>query len=88
MTRKVHCKKYNIMLKGLDRPPYPGPKGLEIFNTVSEKAWHEWLNHQKMLINENKMDLMNKNSRTWLNLQMDLFLENKEYSKPKGYVPE
>ena len=52
MTRIVTCKKYKKDLPGLDQPPYPGPKGQEIFKTVSKQAWEEWLNHQKMLINE------------------------------------
>ena len=29
---KVYCKKYQEELPALDRPPYPGPRGEEIFN--------------------------------------------------------
>ena len=87
MTRTVTCKKYNKELPGLDSPPYPGPRGLEIFETVSKKAWEEWLNHQKMLINESQINLTNKEARKWLNEQMDLFLSGKVYAKPKGYTP-
>ena len=36
---KVYCKKYQEELPALDRPPYPGPRGEEIFNSVSKKAW-------------------------------------------------
>ena len=39
-------------LEGLDKPPYPGAKGQEIYDTISKKAWTEWTNHQTMLINE------------------------------------
>ena len=88
MERLVFCKKYNKELPGLDTPPYPGPKGEEIFQSVSKKAWQEWLNHQTMLINEGQLNLTNKASRNWLKEQMDLFLTNDDYEKPKGYKPE
>ena len=38
MSRLVKCKKYGVDMPGLDLPPYPGPKGEEIFKTVSKKA--------------------------------------------------
>ena len=87
MDKLVFCKKYKKNLPSLDRPPYPGPKGEEIYKTVSKKAWDEWLNHQTMLINEGQMNLTDKASRNWLKEQMDLFLSNKDYKKPKGYSP-
>ena len=87
MKRTVNCRKYKKELSGLDQPPYPGPKGQEIYETISEKAWKEWLNHQKMLINESRLDLADKESRKWLNDQMDLFLSGKEYAQPKGFSP-
>ena len=88
MERIVFCKKYQKEMSGLENPPYPGPKGEEIFRTVSSKAWQEWLNHQKMLINERQINLTNKSSRNWLNNQMDLFFSNKDYSKPEGFTPK
>jgi Fe-S cluster biosynthesis and repair protein YggX len=44
---------------------------------VSKKAWEEWLEHQKMLINEGQINLADRDSRKWLNEQMDLFLLEK-----------
>jgi Fe-S cluster biosynthesis and repair protein YggX len=87
MTRKVNCRKYKKELPGLPQPPYPGPKGLEIYENISKQAWEEWLNHQKMLINEGQINLADKESRKWLNEQMDLFLSGKDYAKPEGYTP-
>jgi|TARA_B110000438_G_scaffold197615_1_gene189114 Fe-S cluster biosynthesis and repair protein YggX len=88
MTRLVNCKKYNEELEGLASPPYPGPKGEEIYLNVSKKAWDEWLNHQTMLINEGQLNLVDREARKWLNEQMDLFLSGKDYAKPTGYKPE
>ena len=88
MTRLVNCKKYSREMPGLDQPPYPGPKGEEIFNNVSKRAWEEWLDHQKMLINEGQINLTDKEARKWLSEQMELFLSGQDYAKPKGYRPE
>ena len=88
MEKLIFCKKYKEELPGLDNPPYPGPKGEEIFKTVSRKAWEEWLKHQTMLINEGQLSLTDKSSRKWLTEQMDLFLSNKDYEKPKGFTPQ
>ncbi|GIS75224.1 MAG: hypothetical protein CM1200mP12_09430 [Gammaproteobacteria bacterium] len=56
MTRSVLCKKFKRN-SGLDQPPYPGPKGQEILKMFSKQAWEEWLDHQKMLINEGQLTL-------------------------------
>jgi Fe-S cluster biosynthesis and repair protein YggX len=87
MTRIVFCKKYKKDLEGMATPPYPGNKGQDIFDNVSKQAWEEWLEHQKMLINEGQINLADKESRNWLNEQMDLFLSGKDYAKPTGFKP-
>ena len=51
MTRMVMCRKFKEELPGLERPPYPGPKGEAIFQDVSKRAWDDWQAHQTMLIN-------------------------------------
>ena len=87
MTRIVFCKKYKEDLEGMTNAPYPGEKGEDIFNNVSKKAWDEWLDHQKMLINEGQINLADRKSRKWLNEQMDLFLSGKDYARPTGFKP-
>ena len=87
MPKKVMCRKYKEKLEGMEKPPYPGPKGEDLFNSVSQKAWDEWLEHQKMLINEGQLNLADRESRNWLNEQMELFLSGEDYAKPSGYRP-
>jgi len=87
MARKIFCKKYQQELDGLDAPPYPGPKGQEIFAQVSKKAWQEWLERQTMLINEKKLSMMDKNTRSYLLEQMDKFFNNESVDQAEGYVP-
>jgi len=87
MPRTVFCKKYQKELEGLDAPPYPGPKGQDIFDNVSKQAWQEWQNHQTMLINEKQLSLMDPQARKYLQQEMDKFLAGEDYDKAEGYVP-
>ena len=87
MARMVHCKKLDKELEGLDNPPFPGPKGEEIFDTVSKQAWAEWLEHQTRLINEKHLNMMDMTARTYLNEQRDKFLNGEQIDEAEGYVP-
>ncbi|BFM18591.1 oxidative damage protection protein [Maricurvus nonylphenolicus] len=87
MSRTVFCRKYQQDLEGLDTPPYPGPKGQDIFDNVSKKAWQEWMSHQTMLINEKRLNMMDMTARTYLSEQMEKFLSGEEYDAAEGYVP-
>ncbi len=88
MPRMVHCKKYDKELPGLAVPPYPGPKGQEIYESVSQQAWREWQGQQTMLINEKQLSMMNAEDRKYLQTEMDKFLNNEEFEQAEGYVPE
>ncbi len=87
MTRTVSCRKYGEELPGLPVPPYPGEKGQEIYRTVSQRAWKEWLGQQTMLINERQLNLASTADRKYLNEQMEKFLDNEDYDHAAGYVP-
>lgn len=87
MSRTVLCRKYNEELEGLDMPPMPGKKGEEIYKNISKKAWQEWQSQQTMLINEKHLNMMDPNSRKYLQAQMERFLSNEPFDKAEGYVP-
>jgi Fe-S cluster biosynthesis and repair protein YggX len=87
MSRSVFCKKYQQHLEGLDAPPYPGSKGQEIYDSVSKKAWNEWLSLQTMLINEHRLNVRDAETRAYLSEQMDKFFNNQETDRADGYVP-
>lgn len=87
MSRTVLCRKFQQEMEGLDKPPFPGAKGLDIFENISRKAWQEWMTHQTMLINEKKLNMMDLTARTYLSEQRDNFLSGKSFDQAEGYVP-
>ena len=86
MANTLMCRKYQQDLEALPAPPYPGPKGQEIFETVSKKAWGEWQTIQTMLMNEKKLNAFEPASRVYLADQMEKFLNNEETDRIDGYV--
>lgn len=85
--RKVMCRKYGQEMEGLATPPYPGPKGQEIYDQVSKQAWNEWQAHQIRLINEKGLSMINPDDRQYLQQEMEKFLNNEEFEQAEGYVP-
>ncbi len=83
----VFCRKYQQELPALAAPPYPGPKGREIFETVSRQAWQDWQKQQTMLINEKQLSMMNAEHRRYLQEEMDKFFANEQHDVAEGYVP-
>ena len=87
MSRMVMCRKYQKELPGLDAPPYPGPRGQEIFENVSKQAWEEWQAQQTMLINEKHLSLADPQTRKYLQEEMEKFLAGEDFDRAEGYVP-
>ena len=81
------CRKYQKELPGLDAPPYPGPRGQEIFENVSKQAWEEWQAQQTMLINEKHLSLADPQTRKYLQEEMEKFLAGEDFDRAEGYVP-
>lgn len=87
MSRTVFCQRLQQDLPGLEAPPFPGPKGQEVYETVSAQAWNEWQDLQTMLINEKHLNMMDKEARRYLNEQRDKFLAGEANDRAEGYVP-
>lgn len=87
MTRMVHCVRLGREAEGLDRPPYPGELGKRIFENVSKEAWNAWLQHQTMLINENRLTPIEPRARAFLEQEMEKFFFGEGSQLPEGYVP-
>ena len=66
MSRKVICVKLHKEAEGLQFAPFPGELGKRIYENVSQQAWQGWLEHQKMLVNENRLNLADPAARKYL----------------------
>ena len=87
MSRLVQCIKLGRESEGLDRAPYPGDLGKRIFDNVSKQAWADWLRHQTMLINENRLSPMDPKARKFLEQQMEEYFFGAGAELPPDYVP-
>ena len=87
MTRQVHCAKLGREAEGLDTPPFPGEKGLEIYDNISKQAWQEWLKKQTMLINEYRLASFDPKARAFLAEERHKFLFEGNNDMPEGYIP-
>lgn len=87
MARMVMCIKLKRETEGLDFPPYPGELGKRIFDSVSKQAWNDWLEHQKMLVNENRLNLADAKARKYLAEQTEKHFFGSGADVASGYVP-
>ena len=88
MSRTITCIKLNKEAEGLDFAPYPGELGQRIFERVCKEAWQQWLAHQTMLINENRISPIDPASRKFLAGEMEKYFFGEGSAKPDGYVPK
>lgn len=89
MTRNVQCVLLKREAEGLERLPYPGALGQRIFENVSKEAWGKWVNHQTMLINENRLTPIDPKHRKFLETEMEKFFFGPGSEKPADFkAPE
>ena len=87
MARTVQCVLLKKEADGLDFSPYPGELGKRIYEQVSKEAWQQWLKHQTMLVNENRLNLADARARQYLARQMERYFFGEGVDQPTGYVP-
>lgn len=87
MARMVKCIKLGIEAEGLDFPPIPGELGKKVWENVSKEAWQQWIRHQTMLINENRLNLMDQAARKYLTEQLERHFFGGGADVATGYVP-
>jgi len=87
MARMVNCVKLGKEAEGLERITYPGDLGKRIFDNVSKEGWQQWMQHQTMLINENRLSPIEPKARKFLEEQMEKFFFGEGAETPAGFVP-
>ena len=86
--RMVHCVILKEELPGLLFQTYPGELGKRIFDNVSQQAWKKWIEHQTMLINENRLSPIEPEHRKFLEGEMEKYFFGEGSEVPEGFVPE
>ncbi|MGS2719495.1 oxidative damage protection protein [Paraglaciecola aestuariivivens] len=87
MSRTVFCLREQKETQGLDFQLYPGELGKKIFENIGKDAWAQWQKKQTMLINENKLNMMEPSAREFLEAQMQAYLFEGKEPDIEGYVP-
>ena len=88
MSKMVNCKKLGKEAEALDRAPFPGEKGQRILENISKQAWQMWMQHQTMLINENRLSVIEPKAREFLENEMEKFLFGEGSETPDGFTPQ
>ena len=70
----------------MEKPPYPGSLGKRIYLNISKEAWDLWLQHQTMLINENRLTMVDPSARAYLQIEMIKCLFEGGSENPKEYI--
>jgi Fe-S cluster biosynthesis and repair protein YggX len=87
MARMVNCIKLGREAEGLDFPPMPGELGKRIWENVSKEAWQQWIKLQTMLINENRLNLVDPRARAYLAEQVTKHFFGEGADSASGFVP-
>jgi Fe-S cluster biosynthesis and repair protein YggX len=86
--RVVKCAKLGDELPGLPYKPFNDALGQRIYDSISQQAWTQWIEHSKRLVNEYRLDLTHKKAHDVLKEQCEAFLFGDGGSAPAEYVPE
>jgi Fe-S cluster biosynthesis and repair protein YggX len=86
MAHMVFCSKYKQEMEGLDETPFDSDFGHKIYNNVSKKAWGEWIEHQKMLLNEYRLQPWTAAAQEFLVEQMQAYFFGDGGNLPREYV--
>ncbi|MBE0658363.1 MAG: oxidative damage protection protein [Bryobacteraceae bacterium] len=84
--RMVQCVKLGRELEGLSESPFDNPLGQRIYDHVSKEAWGMWVEHMKMIMNEYRLNLGNREAQEFLLKQMEEYFFGDGLKVPPGYV--
>lgn len=86
MTQKIHCAKLNKEGDKIQFAPVPGELGKRIQQNISQQAWQLWLEHQTILINEYRLNMLDKQARDFLTKEMEKFFFGEGSQKPEQFT--
>src|SRR6266481_905991 len=66
MAHMVFDTRFKAEMEGLDEPPFDSDFGQKIYKNVSKKSWGEWVERQKMLLNEYRLQPWTREAQEFL----------------------
>src|ERR1035437_9659572 len=87
MAHMVFCTRNKKEMEGLDEPPFDSEFGQKIYKNVSKAAWGEWVERQKMLLNEYRLQPWTPQAQQFLVEQMEEFFFGTGSALPSEFVP-
>jgi Fe-S cluster biosynthesis and repair protein YggX len=87
MAHTVFCVRNKKEMEGLDEPPFDSEFGQKIYKNVSKAAWAEWVDRQKMLLNEYRLQPWTPQAQQFLIEQMEQFFFGEGSALPSDFVP-
>jgi Fe-S cluster biosynthesis and repair protein YggX len=87
MAHMVFCVRNKKEMEGLEEPPFDSEFGQKIFKNVSKAAWAEWVDRQKMLLNEYRLQPWTPQAQEFLVAQMEEFFFGVGSALPSEFVP-
>src|ERR1017187_9678002 len=87
MAHTVFCVRNKKEMEGLDEPPFDSEFGQKIYKNVSKAAWAEWVDRQKMLLNEDRLPPTTAQAPQLLVAPRDEFLDATPSALPSEFVP-
>jgi Fe-S cluster biosynthesis and repair protein YggX len=90
MARMVKCVKLGQELPGVAYRPFDNDLGKRIFDSVSQEAWRQWIEHSKRIVNEYRLDLTSSRGTQILFEEAERFFFTAEggTQAPPDYKPE
>ncbi len=85
--RMVKCVKLQREMPGLDEPPFDNELGRRVYENVSQEAWRMWIEHLKMIVNEYRLNLVEREAQRVVQQQMEEYFFGAGAALPPGYVP-
>src|SRR4030081_3077347 len=86
MAHMVFDTRFKAEMEGLDEPPFDSDFGQKIYKNVSKKSWGEWVERQKMLLNEYRLQPWTREAQEFLVEQMNEVFFGEGGSLPKEDV--
>lgn len=87
MAHMVQDSRYKKEMEGLDEPPFDSDFGNKVFHNVSKQSWQEWVDRQKMLLNEYRLQPWTREAQEFLVEQMEQFFFGEGSALPQDYIP-